>query len=243
MHSHLPRELRDLVYDYLWTEEQVDEMDIRLSSTYTTSGLDSRYTEGRPLPVPFFADATLIGKECAEEAAIWYFRKLTQSEVHYRCVRAYLNRDSFGAMPLRVRDMIRRLVIAIDWKLGDEIDYESLRDNMNSLLALKDHKDLTIEIYLDRKLQWSRMLFHTLDTIRPVFEILHQTSVTFKVLGDGFFSPGCSGYLRTLKGEAFETSEQLNYYFAGTPQDWLAMKVDEIGSEPKVWRRDKCFEV
>ncbi|KAJ4373377.1 hypothetical protein N0V83_003672 [Neocucurbitaria cava] len=253
-----PRELRDYIYNFLWTADDgvVEKLDAAMSAHDAPTGLSSHAIASLDLPVPFFADATFVGRSFAEEAAMWYFRMLSCVEVDYRYVRGYLERSTFGPMLFIPSTVIRQLTITIEWLIhdgGGRLDYAALQDSMNSLLVLQDRReDLAIEVYLSRDLQFSRTLFHVLEAIKPVFHALEQkkSGTTIKVMGYQFFTPAwrhtsLPTTTTTPQGKkTHATVELLNYYFdAGTPEQWLAMKDKEIEAIPQAQRREKCQDV
>lgn len=242
----LPRELRDQIYDYLWKSDYVEELDSILSSKYAPPWLSSGDIASLNLKVPFFADPAIVDSNFANEAAMWYFRMLTRAEFDYRHVRGYLQRDTFGSMKFIPRNAIRRLTIDIDWDIqkNEDFAYAALRDSMNSLLMLKDHKNLTIEIYLCRHLQFSSTLFPVLDIIKPIFHILETKGPGIKVMGYQFFTPAWKeDHGRTEEKKTYATVELMNCYFQVTPKEWLALKDEEIKAIPQSRLREKCYEV
>lgn len=250
--ASLPRELRDYIYNFLWTADggSVEKLNSAISSHDAPTGLSSHDIASLDLPVPFFADATFVGNSFAEEAAIWYFRMLSCVEVDYRYVRGYLERNTFGSMPFVPSNVIRQLTITIEWLIhdGGGVDYVALQDSMNSLLMLQDRTDLAIELYLSRDLQFSRTLFHVLEAIKPVFHTLEQkkSGTQIKVMGYQFFTPAwrhTPTTTHTPQAKTHATVELLNYYFAGTPEQWLALKEEEIQAIPQTQRREKCQDV
>ncbi|KAI4692729.1 uncharacterized protein J4E88_001097 [Alternaria novae-zelandiae] len=110
----LPRELRDQIYNYQWTEEHIRSLNDAISFVPKYHSADEAGTGVQYLPVPRFANAALVGEEFASEAATTYFKDLSNVELDYRYVRAYLERDRFGSMAFSFKDAIRRLVITID---------------------------------------------------------------------------------------------------------------------------------
>lgn len=252
-----PRELRDQVYvsiqptsyrrykgltslrsyGYLWTNKRVRIMDESLSSYSGKKSLGQAGVQTAEIPVPQFANSVFVGDVFASEAAALYFRTLIGAEIDYRCVRNHLEREKIGAMPFPLAKTIRRLTIKIEEEyIGWVIDYEVLKDCIQSLLMLKDHSGICVEIYLNSNIQYSGALFRVLETIKPVFFALRDTKVEIKVLGYNFFS-----LLEDDKSDAF--SEQLNYYFMGTPQEWLEMKKTENREIPGVSLRNQCKRV
>ncbi|KAG9381428.1 hypothetical protein A1F94_008748 [Pyrenophora tritici-repentis] len=217
--EHLPpRELRDQILGYLWTKKRVRDMDESLSSSPRKKHLGQTSMEMPEILVPQFANAAVVGAEFASEAAALYFRTLIGAEIDYRCVRAHLERETVGTMPCSVAKTIRRLTVKIEeGYIGWVIDYEALKDCMQSLLMLKDRGGMCIEIYLNSSIQYSGALFRVLETIRPFYLALRDTKVKIKVFGYNFFS-----LLEDESDDVF--SEQLNYYFMGTPEEWLKMK-------------------
>jgi hypothetical protein len=219
----------EISYDYLWTDELVHELDNKISAFAMATRMDQDTMEAIDPPVPPFANSHLVGNEFAGEAAVHYFRMRMVAEVDYRCVRAYLERTRFGPMPFLVQSVIRRLAIKIDWDMckyysGEIFEHEALKDSMESLRVLQDHKDMTIEIYLHPDLQFCRSLYHLLETIKPGYLQLREANVDIRVLGYKWFS-GMEAHTDT-------TSEQLNYYFTRTPKEWLELKADEIKTIP-----------
>jgi len=212
-------------------------MDESLSSFSGKKSLVRASMETPEISVPRFANATLVGIEFASEAAVLYFRALIGAEIDYRCARAHLERENVGEMPCPVAKTIRRLTIKIEEEYtGWAIDYKVLKECMQSLLLLKDHDGICIEIYLNSSIQYSGALFRVLETIKPVFLALCATKVKIKVLGYNFFS-----LLEDKSGDVF--SEQLNYYFMGTPQEWLDMKKIENREIQEVLLRNQCKRV
>jgi hypothetical protein len=237
--AKLPRELRDHVYDYLWTEEHLESMDKAISFVPNYSSPDESVVSAPELPVPRFANATFVGVDFASEAAARYFRVLSGAELDYRYVRAHIERDHFGPMPFAVKNDIRRLVMKIDESAypGRWIAPAALTDSMNSLLMLKDHHDISIRVYLESELQWSLAFYQALELIKPVFMMLREINIDIKVLGYDFFST-------TEDDDADIFSEQLNHYLtADTPEEWLDMKAREIKEMPRGLPRRRCKRV
>jgi len=238
----LPRELRDQIYNYQWTEEHIRSLNDAISFVPKYHSADEAGTGVQYLPVPRFANAALVGEEFASEAATTYFKDLSNVELDYRYVRAYLERDRFGSMAFSFKDAIRRLVITIDEDYGNIysgkwIACRALYDNMKSLLMLRDRQELSVEIYLESDMQWNLALFQALETIKPVFLMIREANMDVKVLGYDFFST-------TEDYDADVFSEQLNYYLtAGTPEEWLEMKAKEIKEMPRGPFRQRCKRV
>jgi hypothetical protein len=137
-----------------------------------------------------------------------------------------------------MRNVICRLTITHDWEIlrSEEVLYEALDDSTNSLLMLKDHNDLTIEVYLNQDIQFSRTFCHVLETIRPVYLSLREANIDIKALSYEFFKPIGDDVSDT-------TSEQLNYYFTSKPKEWLEMKAEDIKAIPQVQLRRRCKRV
>ncbi|KAB2105704.1 hypothetical protein AG0111_0g5635 [Alternaria gaisen] len=237
--AKLPRELRDHVYDYLWTGEHVKSMDKAISFVPQHCFSDEAVINAPELPVPRFANVTFVGLEFASEAATRYFRVLSSAELDYRYVRAHLERNRFGPMRFSVKNEIRRLVMTIDESAGTiypgtRIAREALNDSMNSLLMFKDHQNISIEIYLEAGMQWSLAFYQALEVIKPVFMTLREANIDIKVLGYDFFST-------TEDDDTDILSEQLNHYLtAGKPEEWLDMKAREVKSIPRGLLRQRC---
>jgi hypothetical protein len=214
-------------------------MDSSISKFAMATSMDR---SGIDLPVPHFTNAHVMGNEFAEEAATYYFRVRRIAEVDYRCVRAYLERDRFGPMPFLVKNAIRRLTIKIDWDMckgtyfGGDFAYEALTDSIDSLGLLQNHKEMAIEIFLHPDIQFCPSLYRVLDTIKPGFLLLREANVNIKVLGYEWFS-------LMAEDPAETTSEQLNYYFERTPEEWLNMKAEEVRAISEVKLRRRCKRV
>jgi hypothetical protein len=238
----LPRELRDQIYDYLWTEECIESMDGAISFAPRYYFSDEAGTNVLDLPVPRFANATFVGVDFASEAAARYFRSLSNAEIDYRYVRAHLERNNFGPMEFAVRDNIQHLVMRVDETYGTifpgkRIASRALDDSMNSLLMLKDNRNLRVEIYLEPGMQWSMAFYQALEVIKPVFLTLCEANIDIRVLGYDFFST-------TEDDDADIFSEQLNYYLtAASPGEWLDMKAKEIKEIPPGPLRQRCNRV
>ncbi|KAL1800253.1 hypothetical protein ACET3X_000595 [Alternaria dauci] len=237
--AKLPRELRDHVYDYLWTGEHVESMDEVISFVPKQYFLDEAATNAPELPVPRFANVTFVGVDFASEAATRYFRVLSGAELDYRYVRAHLERNHFGPMVFAVKKDIRCLVMKIEETAmtiypGKRIALDALTDSMNSLLMLKDYQDISIKIYLEAGMQSSLAFYQALEAIKPVFMTLREANIDIKVLGYDFFST-------TEDDDEDIFSEQLNHYLtAGTPEEWLDMKAREIKKLPRGLPRKRC---
>jgi hypothetical protein len=253
IHRRLPRELRDQVYDYLWEQPYVDDVDATIS-------LPPRFFKNAPndpvshkqnmiLRMPFFADARFVEEDFAKEAATFFFRTLTDAELHYQFVSTYLRIERLGNMEFRPRDVTRRLIIDIAWSISQqkEVSYSDLQDTLDSLLTLPVRDDLAIVIYLGRDLQYSRNMFCVLDMIKPVFQALVQKGVNIKVLGYRFFTPrwrdSADDEPGTVTKRPCTTAEQLNYYFDRTSDEWFKMKEAELKAIEQAVRRQKCLEV
>jgi hypothetical protein len=219
----------------------VHEMDSSISKFALATSMDQSTMAPIDLPVPRFANAHFMGNDFAEEAATYYFRVRRIAEIDYRCVRAYLERDRFGPLIFLVKNAIRRLTIKIDWDMckgtysGEDFAYEALSDSMDSLHLLQNHKDMAIEIFLHTDMQFCPSLYRVLDTIMPVFLLLREANVNIKVLGYEWFSQ--------VDADDDATSEQLNYYFTRTPEEWLDMKAEEIKAIPEAKLRRRCRRV
>lgn len=245
-----PLELRNHVYSYLWNEEAVALIDSQVSEVI------SRPTILQPpqdwvLRVPFFVDANYVGEQFAREAATLFWRLVTDAEIHYRLIRPFLNISSFGNITLRPCDIMRRLVIDVGFSHASyyrvDVLLVELIDNLESLLALPVKDDFEIVIYISRELQFSRTLFKTLEAMKPIYYALVQKGMKVKVLGYQFFTPAWRNP-NDIREEArvrrpCTTAEQLNYYFAMTPYEWLDMKEGEINDIKQPVRRERCMEV
>jgi hypothetical protein len=254
IHRRLPpRELRDQVYDYLWEQPYVDDVDAAIS-------IPPRFFKNAPnnpvsqkqnmiLRMPFFADARFVGEDFAKEAATFFFRTLTDAELHYQFVSTYLRIERLGNMEFRPREVTRRLIIDIAWSISQqkEVSYPDLQDTLDSLLTLPVRDDLAIVIYLGRDLQYSRNMFCVLDMIKPVFQALVQKGVNIKVLGYRFFTPRWRDSADNEPGGVTKrpctTAEQLNYYFDRTSDEWFEVKEAELKAIEQAVRRQKCLEV
>lgn len=249
VYNRLPRELRDQVYDLLWTDEEVDQLDQVIGTSKDLPRLNhwSDPTVPSERAVPFFADADFTGPEFAHEAAVWYFKMRTRGEIHYSQVRNYIERNEFGGVKLAPINFIRRLTINLEWVMpyADHLSYADLRECMESLLTLKDKKRLAIEIYLSRDMQFSRTMFQALELIRPFFLEMKGNGFPPKLMGYQWFSPKWRQVNpdRVEERKTYATVELLNYFFDGTPEEWLAMKSEEIQADENHTRRKKCFQV
>ncbi|KAH7389941.1 hypothetical protein BKA66DRAFT_568849 [Pyrenochaeta sp. MPI-SDFR-AT-0127] len=243
--ARLPREIRDQIYDHLWTVDDVEKLDSVISSEYAPHWLSSNDIASLILPVPFFVNPLFVGCSFADDASVWYFRMRSRAEIKYHHVRGFLERNSFGFMPFIPRDIIRRLTINIEWAVGDRVElaYAALRDSMNSLLLLQDREDLDIHIYLSRDLQFSQTLFHVLEIIKPVIHMFERKGPKIKVMGYQFFTPAWRDHLDPIPKETFATVELLNYYFKGTPEEWLSMKNKELLAITQLQRKDMCLAI
>lgn len=188
--------------------------------------------------VPRFADSRFVGTEFATEAATRYFRALTGAEINYRCVRAHLNRSRFGCMDFPLKKIINNLTIS----LPDCIEYNygtmylaktALADSLDSLLMLKENRDVKIVIYLPEMMQYHKMLFEFLEVCRPFHSLFRDAKMDVKILGYDFFNP-----IEDDSDDMF--SEQLNQYFDRTPDEWLDMKAKEIKEIPDEKQRRAC---
>jgi hypothetical protein len=235
VHAAFPAELRNHIYDYLWDKQETDCVDEAISSSPTSSS-DHRFSSPWVIHAPFFADAHIANSQFALEASTHFFRSVSNAEVHYRFVRAFCEMSTFGHMAIRPIDIIRRLSINIEWQIYQWRDfaYTEFRQSMEYLLTLPVKDDFEIVIYLPRCMQFSRLLFHILETLRPIYKALAEKGMKIKVLGYDFF----------LDDEAqVETAEQLNYYFDRTPEMWFAMKKVEIDAIQRLDRKAISFEV
>jgi hypothetical protein len=249
-HASLPRELRDLVYDYLWDERSVDYVDSQLSSERKIEG-NVHDSQDWILRVPSFADAKFVGEPFAREAATWFFRSVTGAEVHYCNLPAFFNMNQLGHMPFCPRDIIRRLIVSVKWSVAShrtrEFAYAELQENLESLLTLLVKEDFTINMYITSGMQFSCTLFRVLEIIRPYYYALVHKGHKVKVLGYRFCTLSWRKYdvikEETSPERTCTTAEQLNYYFDGTPEDWFAMNRAEIESMREPLRKEKCLEV
>ncbi|KAF2034049.1 hypothetical protein EK21DRAFT_57280 [Setomelanomma holmii] len=247
VHASLPQELRDQIYDALWDEETRKRLDDLIGRSYHSLH-ESGELNNWILPGPFFTEPTYIGEHFAKEALTYFFRMVSQAEVHYRAINHFLEIDQFGRMEFRPIDILRVLTINVEWTFRD-LAYDDLRENMESLLTLPVREDFEIVIYIDRNLQFSRHLFHILELIRPVYHALVAEGVKIKVLGYRFFTVRWREQAIATDNDSdgpklqYETAEQLNYYFNGTAEEWLQMKDAEIRKIKRTPRRLKNLEV
>ncbi|KAL6156903.1 hypothetical protein ACJBU6_04486 [Exserohilum turcicum] len=237
--ARLPRELRDYIYDFLWSDEDIERLDAAISFIpYVVTVHDQPAVDLLDLPVPRYANSSFVGNEFASEVAMRYFRALTGAAIDYRCVRAHLNRSYFGPMHLTMKDVIKNVVMTISrvayCSYGTKVfAADALADSLESLFILKDHRNLPIEIYLDHTLQYKPALFEILEIIRPMFLQFRDAKMNVKVLGYDFFNP-----IDDRSQDVF--SEQLNYYFDLSPEEWLDMKAEEIKAIPDKKQRMAC---
>jgi hypothetical protein len=251
--SRLPRELRDQVYEHLWEQRYIDHVDaaIALPLKFTKNAPKDSVskTQNMNLPMPFFTDARFVGKALARESATYFFRMLTDAELHYQRVSTYLRIEKLGNLEFRPRDIIRRLTIDIAWSISQqkEVAYSDLQDTLDSLLSLPVRDDLAIVIYLGRDLQYSRNMFCVLDMIKPVFQTLVRKGMNIKVMGYRFFTPRWRNTDDDEPGIAtkrpYTTAERLNYYFDHTPDEWFEMKEAELRAIKQPLRSQRCLEV
>ncbi|EAT90529.2 hypothetical protein SNOG_02317 [Parastagonospora nodorum SN15] len=245
--GQLRNQLRDQVYDHLWNEDAIDLVDGQLELPFNNVR-DERLSHDWVLQAPFFADASIVGESFAREAATYFFRMLTDNEVDYHILQAYLRINSFGNISLHPGEIIRRLRIDVSYQSDPySFAYADLKRNLESLLDLSVRNDLTVEVFLDRELQFSRNFFHIMDMIMPIYQILVEKGVMIKVLGHRFFTPKWRQDVEnTNEAEQkryITTAEMLNYYFDGTTEEWFTMKDTEIASIKNPRRRQRCHEV
>jgi hypothetical protein len=230
-----PAELRNHIYDYLWDKDETDFVDGHISSSPLGKS-DPRFSSPWVINVPFFADTHFADTQFALEAAAYFFRSASTAEAHYRFVRAFCEMSKFGNLSIRPINIIRRLSINIAWQIyqWQDFSYSEFRENMEYLLTLPVKDDFEIVIYLPRCMQFSRLLFHILETLRPIYKALVEKDMKMKVLGYDFF----------LDDEAeVGMAEQLNYYFDRTPEMWFAMKEVEINAIQRQDRKIASFGV
>jgi len=240
----LPAELRNQVYDHLWDPLAIDLTDEQISRSSQEHSLSTDWV----LKLPFFADASFVGEHFSREAAIYFLRVLTDSEVDYGVLQAYLRMKSVGNMDLRPGEIIRRLRIDVPYRTNPcSFAYADLKRNLESLLDLSVRNDLTVEVFLDRELQFSRNFFHIMDIIKPIYQTLVEKGMTIKVLGYRFFTPdwrqGVYDIGRPEPKQHCTTAEILNCYFDGTTEEWFAIKDAEIATLKNPRRREKCYQV
>jgi hypothetical protein len=230
-----PAELCNIIFNYLWDEKYVDFIDGHIASPHHGKA-EWRLSKPWVIHAPFFADARLVDPQFALEASIYFFRSISTAEVHYRFVRAFCEMSTFGNMSFRPINVIRRLTIDVAWLIYQWRDfaYTEFRENMEHLLTLPVKDDFEIVIYLPWCMQFSRLLFHVLETLRPVYKALVEKNMKIKVLGYKFF---------VEDEEKTETAEQLNYYFDTTPEKWLASKKLEINALSQGHRKVECISV
>lgn len=104
------------------------------------------------------------------------------------------------------------------------------RDTLGSLLTLKDNRSVRIVIYLHTWMEYRTKLFEVLEITRPFFCIFRENSMDVSTLGYDLFNPIGDG-----TEEIF--SEQLNYYFDRTLEEWLDTKAKEIKEIPNTKQR------
>ncbi|KAF5849233.1 hypothetical protein GGP41_006155 [Bipolaris sorokiniana] len=240
--SRLPRELRDQIYDLLWDDKHAEHLDAALSIIPDAVKIsDQPILDLPPLSVPPFANSEFVGIEFASEAATRYFRAITVAEINHRCVRAHLNRNRFGPMCFPIKEAINSLTISVDenssYGLGmSRFAKTALEDSLDSLLMLKSNRHLKVKIYLPCRIQYKKGLFEVLETIRPFFATFRDANMDVRVLGYDFFNP-------IEDDSEWIFSEQLNYYFNGTPEEWLEMKTKEVKEIADTRQRKACKSV
>ncbi|USP80337.1 uncharacterized protein yc1106_07611 [Curvularia clavata] len=235
--STLPRELRDYIYDLLWSSHDIKCVDKVMSSVPAGIRYQNQPAVHLPdLPVPIFANPSLVGTEFAAEFALRYVRALTAAEIDHRCVRAHLNRDRFGSLHFPFKRFINCLTITVgcdSFGFIESFAEAAWRDSLDALLTLKDDRSIKIIIYLSTWMQYRVRLFEVLEVTRPFFYKFRENSMNVKVFGYDFFNP-----IEDDTGDIY--SEQLNHYFDRTPEEWLDMKAKEIKEIPDAKQRRAC---
>ncbi|KAJ6192586.1 hypothetical protein J3E72DRAFT_434682 [Bipolaris maydis] len=98
---------------------------------------------------------------------------------------------------------------------------------------LKGNRHLKVKIYLPWHIQYKKGLFEVLETIRPFLATFRNANMNVSVLGYDFFNP-------IDDDSEWIFSEQLDYYFHGTPEEWLEMKAKEIKEIADAKQRKAC---
>jgi hypothetical protein len=111
LRTKLPRELRDIVYSYVWNKETVDGLQISL---YLDTDHSEYFRVGALTSVPAAANKELVGVQIAAEAVEWLFGNSCDIMIggpHQ--LRKFFEMDLFGA-EVRARDVaIRKLTMII----------------------------------------------------------------------------------------------------------------------------------
>lgn len=129
--STLPRELRDMVYEYL-VLTSVDDLYCvivpyeHLSSLTTTRskyGPCSISSGKSPKAVPYFLDQHWFGEELTYDAAVTIYQLVTIHVTHQRDLGSFLALDVFHTKVVP-RQHIKRLDITLTMEAGDEQDFD-----------------------------------------------------------------------------------------------------------------------
>ena len=176
-------------YDLLWSSNDISRLDTAISSIpFDFEHRRLPNVKFSDISVPLFANSKFVGTEFAFEATLRYFKALTSAEIDYRCVRPNLERDRFGPMHLPLKKVMNPLIISMNhtwaYTFGQtQFEKRQLKDSLDSLLTLKDDRDIKIIIYLCPTMQRKKILFEFLEIARPFFHTFRDANMDVKFMG------------------------------------------------------------
>ncbi|KAF2790691.1 hypothetical protein K505DRAFT_419671 [Melanomma pulvis-pyrius CBS 109.77] len=109
-HARLPRELRDLVYSYLWDGDAMRKMNAPLLLCQASPPFNI-------LPgtsIPHFTRPSCVGAAVSHEAVEWLYKNGTDFSVDAEDLGTFLHLDIFGFGFTPANSRIRRLAVNVD---------------------------------------------------------------------------------------------------------------------------------
>lgn len=197
--SRLPRQLRDIIYAYLWDEDILTMLDNaslfdRPSDLCSSSEDDAGNTIclcDMPQRVPQFAQAVFIGYGFAYEAVEWLYHNhrgfKVMSPAH---IASFYTRDIFhiGLTPMSFP--LRCLTLELKFKTRESKD--SLDFKFAPILRLQHHEDAHIIVHLASFTRYNIDLgdaAHQIEVLQPILEKIQEREITVTIY---FINPDVS---------------------------------------------------
>ena len=184
--ARLPRELRDIVYAYLWDAEILEALDYsRLLACRDKKCEFTEDEEGNsvclcdtPAHVPEFARAVFVGFAFAQEAVEWLYDKYEGFTLNSPGeVLPFYTRDTFhiGLTPMGYQ--LRRLTLVLDLAHPRAEEYrESLDFKLSPLLRLKIRPGARLKIHVASYPTDSRDHYRELYDVAMLLEALESVA-------------------------------------------------------------------
>lgn len=225
---HLPRELRDMVYAHIWTEEFIIATAISMVSTL------EGVTVGT---LPHVVDPKYVGPEVALEVVEAYYRHVP-SQIHAfdamepEDIISLVSEDVFhvGLDPATV---LREMNITFDMdslnrRFNEGVDVKPIYESLASLLKVSKKKDFKLNITLEQK----RIRLNLWDAyfvmLKPILHAFEVEGAQVRILWSYSWT------------EAF-ISRELNDLIKDSSPGWKADMVRSIDSEEDIEHQHRHY--